>query len=142
MGNQAIKFYDRLESPGAKDLATVMQCCEASGQRVIFGIVGDVAKAHRQFKHKEAHRGVLACKSRSSSRNVWLNKRGTFGVAPAAYHWARLAGLMGRFIYRLMEQDFLLTLIYADDLHLAADNRCVGGTCVSRSAFRRRGHSG
>ena len=57
----------------------------ASGERVIFGLIADVAKAHRRVKIREEDWGVLACKTATSSDVVWLNKTGTFGVVSAAY---------------------------------------------------------
>ena len=46
--NNEIEIVDRLENPGPRELATIMNLSVASGERVIFGLNADVAKAHRR----------------------------------------------------------------------------------------------
>ena len=70
--NNEIKSWNKLDTPGPREIATVMRTCEAAEERVIFGITGDVSKAHRRFRHKEAHWGVLACKASGEDQVVWL----------------------------------------------------------------------
>ncbi len=94
--NNEINITDRLENP--RELAAIMNLSVAAGERVIFGLNADVAKAHRRVKVKEDDWGVLACKTSASSDTIWLNKTGTFGVASAAYWWARLVGLVGQVV--------------------------------------------
>ena len=45
-----------------------------------------------------------------------FNRVGTFGVACAAYHFARLAGLVGRGALRMAQQATLFQMLFADDL--------------------------
>ena len=89
-----------------------------SSEKVLFGLVGDVKKAHRRYLHHPDHWGVLACRSRTYSPGVWLNRTGTFGIASAAFWFARLIGLVGRLSLRVLLDAFVFALIYADDLHL------------------------
>ena len=84
----------------------------AAGERVIFGLNADVAKAHTRVKVKEDDWGVLACKTSASSDIIWLNKIGPFGVASAAYWWSRLMGLVGRFVFNVMLDDWFFALIF------------------------------
>ena len=118
--NNEIEIVDRLENPGPRELATIMNLSVASGERVIFGLNADVAKAHRRVKIREEDWGVLACKTASSSDVVWFNKTGTFGVASAAYWWSRLMGLVGRFAWKAMLNDWFFALIFVDDIHMAS----------------------
>ena len=116
--NNEIVMKDRLESPGAREVSALQKLGLVSEEKVFFGIVGDVSKAHRRFLHHPEHWGVLACKTRSDSSVVWLNRTGTFGIASAAYWFSRLIGLVGRLSFRVMLDAFIFALIYADDLHL------------------------
>ena len=108
--NNEINIMDRLENPGPRELATIMNVSVASGERVIFGLNADVAKAHRRVKVKEDDWGVMACKTSTSSDIIWLNKTGTFGVASAAYWWSRLMSLLGRFALNAMLDDWFSRL--------------------------------
>ena len=118
--NNQITICNRLENPGPREISTIMKVSEEAQERVIFGITGDIAKAHRRFVHSEQDWGVLACKTCTASPTVWLNRTGTFGVASASYWWSRLAGLLGRLVLRVTDRDWLFALLYVDDLHLAA----------------------
>ena len=141
--NNAIIMHDRLESPGAREVSAIQKLGAVSSEKVLFGLVGDVKKAHRRYLHHPEHWGVLACRSRSDSPTVWLNRTGTFGIASAAFWFARLIGLIGRLSLRV------LSLIYADDLHLLSGgpNRwlnlwmllalfCLQGTPFSEKKWR------
>ena len=92
----------------------------AAGERVIFGLNADVAKAHRRVRVKDDDWAVLACKTSASSDILWLNKTGTRGVASAAYWWARLMGLVGRFALNATLDDWFFALIFVDDIHMAS----------------------
>ena len=99
--NNEINITDRLENPGLRELAAIMNLSVAAGDG-IFGLNADVGKAHTRVKVKEDDCGVLACKTSASSDIIWLNKTGPFGVASAAYWWSRLMGLVGRFAFNVM----------------------------------------
>ncbi|CAE7367716.1 unnamed protein product [Symbiodinium natans] len=121
--NNDVIMRDRLESPGAREVASLQRLGATSEERVFFGIVGDVSKAHRRFLHHPEHWGVLGCKTRADSSVVWLNRTGTFGVASAAYWFSRLIGLVGRLAFRVLLDTFIFMLIYADDLHVVSGGR-------------------
>ena len=147
--NNDVVMRDRLESPGAREVSTLQKLGAISDEKVFFGIVGDVAKAHRRYLHHPEHWGVLACRTRSDSPVVWLNRTGTFGVASAAYWFSRLIGLVGRLAFRVMLEAFIFMLIYADDLRLVGAGRdrwlniwmmlalfCMQGTPFSNHKWR------
>ena len=113
--NNEIQIMDRLENPGPRELA--------AGERVVFSVNADRTKAHRRVKVRPADWGVQACKTSSSSKVVWLNKTGTFGVASAAYWWSRLMGLLGRHAINLLGNSWVFILIFVDDLHIASGGR-------------------
>ena len=54
--NHRIKCRDKLRSPGAREKKHL----EEAGE-VAFSVVGDIAKAHRRFKHAAKEHGYLAC---------------------------------------------------------------------------------
>ena len=121
--NNQIVMLDRLESPGAREVSAIQKLGVVSDEKVLFGLVGDVKKAHRRYLHHPEHWGVLACRTRGDSSVVWVNRTGTFGVASAAYWFARIIGLVGRLSLRVLLQSFVFMLIYADDLHVLSGGR-------------------
>ena len=70
------------------------------------------------MKVRRADWPKMGCRSTSSSRTIWLNRIGTFGISSAAFWWARLFGLVGRWVLRVMLTLWNLQLVYVDDLHL------------------------
>ncbi|CAE7725645.1 RE2 [Symbiodinium sp. CCMP2592] len=147
--NNEIVMLDRLESPGPREISSIQKLGMVAEEKVLFGLVGDVKKAHRRYLHHPEHWGVLACRTRSDSSVVWLNRTGTFGIASAAYWFARLIGLVGRLSLRVMLQAFVFMLIYADDLHLLSGGSdrwlnlwmslallCMQGTPFSEKKWR------
>ena len=120
--NNQILIEDRLENPGPREMACIMETSMASGERCIFSLNADIAKAHRRVLVRKEDWGVQACRTSSTSSVIWLNKVGTFGVASAAFWWSRLMALIGRLGMRISVSDWLFVLCFVDDLHLA-----VGG---------------
>ena len=116
--NNEIVMKDKLDSPGAREVSAIQKLGTISSEKVLFGLVGDVKKAHRRFPHRPEHWGVLACRTRTDSSTVWLNRTDTFGIASAAFSFARLIGLVGRLAFRVLLDTFVFLLIYADDVHL------------------------
>jgi hypothetical protein len=50
----------------------------------------------------------------------WVNLVGTYGVASAQFYWGRMAGLLIRLSYHIVEhslnpEDFFWAFIYVDD---------------------------
>ena len=121
--NNEIQILDRLENPGPRELATIMRVSSDAGERVMFSVNADIAKAHRRVKVRPADWGVQACRTSAHSKVVWLNKTGTFGVASAAYWWSRLMGLLGRHALNLLGCGWIFILVFVDDLHIASGGR-------------------
>ena len=87
-----------------------------------FGIMGDVSKAHRTIKVCERDWGFQACQLEPDK--IWVNKVGTYGMAPAAYWWGRfaVATLVRLLHYLAGSETGLEILLYVDDhITLACD---------------------
>jgi hypothetical protein len=114
--NVRIRMRDQTKSPAAGELKKALRCLPAAS----FSLTGDVKRAHRLTKIKKAEWGLQACKTGVKPGMLWLNKCGTFGIASAAYHWARLiAGLCRCIMYMVQRSDFF-QLLYADDFEWLA----------------------
>ena len=87
--NPEIRPRDQVEVPGVGEEKVVMQHLSARGVSA-FGLVADVAKAHRRFRVLERDWGMVACRLRSDT--VWLNEVGTFGIGSSNYWFSRLIG--------------------------------------------------
>eukprot|EP00435_Cladocopium_sp_Y103_P065264 s836_g27.t1 len=117
--NNHIGILDRLEFPGPEASATAMETTLDSGFRLMVAVAADIALAHRRFKHRAEDVGLLGCRVEPEGP-IWFNRVGTFGVACAAYRFARLASLVGRIVMRLRRQDHVFQLLFADDLKMMA----------------------
>ena len=115
--NNQIAIQDRLEFPGPEASATLMDVTLEAGHRLMIAVAADIALAHRRCKHREEDVGLLGCRVEEEGP-IWFNRVGTFGVACAAYHFARLASLMGRLVMRLWGQAHVFQLLFADDLKM------------------------
>ena len=115
--NNKIRVLDRLEVPGPNE-AVEMTALGRESKEAVFAISADIAQAHRRVRVRRADWPKLGCRASSSSRTIWINRVGTFGIASAAYWWARLFGLVGRWVLRLMLTSFNLQMVYVDDLRL------------------------
>ena len=62
---------------------------------------------------------LLACRAETSSKVVWVNKVGAFGISSAPLWWTRLFSLVGRLVMRVLGQENLFQIVYVDDLHAA-----------------------
>ena len=115
--NNNIVIGDRLEVPGPAEIVeTVSQARRDRG--VPFSISADISKAHRRAKVRRCDWPLLGCRSTSTSKVVWLNCVGTFGVSSAAILWARLFGCVGRWVLRVMGRLWNIQIVYVDDLHI------------------------
>ena len=94
-------------------------------RQVAFSVVGDIAKAHRRFKHWVEEHGYPNCQIDSreevegdpESQIVYVNKVGTFGVSCASYWWTRISAAGIRATHHLLGPEFMLDLLlYADNL--------------------------
>lgn len=125
MVNHAIKYRDQLQLPGPPEVAAVVRESLESGEAA-FCVSADIKSAHRLVRVREADWGYLGCKSDSASDVVWLNKCGTFGISSAPYWWAKLFGLIGRFVGYIMGCRWFIQLSFVDELH---------GSFVGRNKF-------
>ena len=109
--NPRIRARDQHRYPGAGELRRVGQLSEGRG--LVFGLVGDVSRAHRLPRVMRREWGLQACQLRPGK--VWLNEVGTFGVGSAGYHWARESAGVSRAVLSLMFRNWLFQLLYSDD---------------------------
>ena len=84
--NNKIVVPGRLEVPGPAEIKEAVALAQES-REAVFGISADISQAHRRVRVRKCDWGRLGCKSSSSSRVLWLNTVGTFGVSSAAYWW-------------------------------------------------------
>eukprot|EP00435_Cladocopium_sp_Y103_P038160 s256_g10.t1 len=116
MVNHEIMYQDKIDCPGPPEIASVVR--EATSTREApFCISADIKAAHRLVKVRKADWGYMCCRADSSTDTVWVNHTGTFGVSSAPYWWAKLAGLLGRFVGYMFHQRWMMQMIYVDDLH-------------------------
>ena len=96
--NRRIKCRDKLRSPGAREKKHLLREHEEEGETA-FSVVGDIAKAHRRYKHAAKEHGYLACQVDAkeevpgdpASQTVYVNQVGTFRLSCASYWWTRIA---------------------------------------------------
>ena len=116
MVNHDIVYQDKIDCPGPPEIASIVR--EATATREApFCVSADIKAAHRLVKVRKVDWGYTCCRADSSSDTVWVNHTGTFGVSSAPYWWAKLAGLLGRFVGFLFHQRWMMQMIYVDDLH-------------------------
>ncbi|CAJ1363105.1 unnamed protein product, partial [Effrenium voratum] len=121
--NNGITNRNRLQSPGPGDMAAVLSWVASSDDPLCFGVAGDFSKAHRRFLHAERDWGLLACRCPTQPETVWLNRVGTFGIASAAFWWGRIAGIVGRCTLKILQQNLLFLLLFADDFLLVVSGK-------------------
>ena len=120
--NNKIVVPDRLEVPGPAEIKEAVALAQES-REAVFGISAGISQAHRRVRIRKCDWGRLGCKSSSSSRVLWLNTVGTFGVSSAAYWWTRLFACIGRWVLRIIAFLWNMQLVYVDDLHIVAAGR-------------------
>ncbi len=94
--------------------AVVRECSES--REAPFAVAADIKSAHRLVTVRSQDWGYMCCRSDSLSDVVWCNKVGTFGVSSAPYWWARLFGLIGRFLSYILGTELFYHMVYVDDL--------------------------
>ncbi|CAE7264418.1 Abcg1 [Symbiodinium natans] len=131
--NHRIRVRDRIRNPLVDDAEAVMrqvkeECSARPGIR--FGMVYDVAHAHRLMPVRRQDWGYQAF-SLDDSDEVFLHKRGAFGIASAAYWWQRLAATLIRCFHLLAGLIWAVYhLLYADDGWLVAQGSDFGFRCL------------
>ncbi|CAE8658280.1 unnamed protein product, partial [Polarella glacialis] len=132
--NPRIRARDQHKCPGTGELKTVMRSSKKACKSV-FGLTGDVKRAHRLPRVWQAEWGLQACKL--SGDTVWLNEVGTFGMGPAAYHWARESSGMGRACLYLTQNRWFYQLLYADDFNWVSSGAFAGDDIMLAIFFLR-----
>ena len=80
-----------------------------------FMMAFDIKSAHRLVPVHKRDWGLQACRL-EEEETIYLNTRGTFGVASAAFWWGRLAGLIFRVFHKVIPVNALIyLLLFADD---------------------------
>ena len=77
-----------LQYPGPQDTAGVIREVHDS-KEAVFTISADISAAHRRVKIRREDWRLLACRSDASSKVIWVNKVGTFGISSAPLWWTR-----------------------------------------------------
>ena len=114
--NNNIVINDQLQYPGPQDTAGVIREVHDS-KEAVFTFWADISAAHRRVKIRREDWRLLACRSDASSKVIWVNKVGTFGISSAPLWWTRLFSLVGRLVMRVLGQENLFQIVYVDDLH-------------------------
>ena len=121
--NHRIRCRDKIRAPEAREKKQLLrEMMEA--RQVAFSVVGDIAKAHRRFKHWVEEHGYLGCQidSREEIEGDGVpdglhQQVVTFGVSCASYWWTRISAAGIRATHHLLGPEFMLDLLfYADDL--------------------------
>ena len=112
------EINDQLPYPGPQDTAGVIRQVHES-REAVFTISADISAAHRRVKIRREDWRLLACRSDTSSKVIWVNRVGTFGISSAPLWWSRLFSLVGRLVMRVLGQERLFQTVYVDDLHAA-----------------------
>ena len=90
-----------------------------AAQEELCALVLDVSKAHRRVRIRPAGRGLLCFRHRDRLyQSVTLN----FGARASGYYWNRVAGLLVRFLHRLLFSAHS-AFIYVDDILALLDRR-------------------
>ncbi|OLP77770.1 hypothetical protein AK812_SmicGene42135 [Symbiodinium microadriaticum] len=84
--NHRIRCRDKLRSPGAREKKHLLTEHEEEGETA-FSVVGDIAKAHRRYKHSAKEHGYLPCEVDTkeevpgdpASQTVYVNLLGPLG---------------------------------------------------------------
>ena len=136
--NHRIKCRDKIRAPGAREKKQLLREM-LEEDTVAFSVVGDIAKAHRRYKHQASEHGFMGCQLSTEetvpgdpeSQLVYVNLVGTFGLSCASYWWTRIAACGVRLTYHLLGPRFKVDmLLYADDLE------SLGRTAEGRQGIR------
>ena len=108
---------NRAPNPTLQDVRRCLPLDAA--QEELCALVLDVSKAHRRVRIRPADCGLLCFRHRDRLyQSVTLN----FGARASGYYWNRVAGLLVRFLHRLLFSAHS-AFIYVDDI-LALLDRC------------------
>jgi hypothetical protein len=112
--NKYIRVRDKIPFPLAPDVARVIRH-QAASNMPFYALTADVKEAHRAIAVDPRDWPLQACQVQPGG-DVYCNKRGTYGVASAAYWWGRLGAALHRAIlYTWSNQVHGWALLFADD---------------------------
>ena len=118
--NNRIRVRDQARSPMIEDLEAMLREIEDSGTgESHFVIAYDISKAHRLVPVREADWGLQAFQlsgKPGDEDEVIMYCCGTFGIASAAYWWARVSAAMVRLLHYCLGLFWAIWhLLYSDD---------------------------
>ena len=98
--NRFIKVRDGGLFPTTAD---VKACLRSQAESSIphFGLTADVKEAHRLVAVREFDWAYQACRVREGGE-LFINTRGTYGIASAAYWWGRLGAALHRLALQVL----------------------------------------
>jgi hypothetical protein len=112
--NKYIRVRDKIPFPLAPDVSRVIRH-QAASNMPFYALTADVKEAHRAIAVDPRDWPLQACQVEPGG-DVYCNKRGTYGVASAAYWWGRLGAALHRAIlYTWSNQVYGWALLFADD---------------------------
>lgn len=113
--NTHVEQPNKMTFPQFDDLECALRAFKGHEPTARFLMAFDIKSAHRLIPIHRRDWGLQACRLEDDAR-VFLNTRGTFGVASAAFWWGRLAGLAFRIFHRVIPTGALIyLLLFADD---------------------------
>lgn len=125
--NHRIKVLDGELCPSGLDVQAAISE-DAMLVQPLLGLVIDVEKAHQQIPTDPRDWGHVGFSTDpmpqdpalKESWRVYLKTVGTYGIASASFHWARLGSLVQRLAFYICRLSYLFR--YADDFLLLASN--------------------
>ena len=113
--NTRLSQPNRMAFPQFDDLECAMRALKEHDSGARFLMAFDIKSAHRLIPVHRRDWGLQACRLEEGEK-IYLNTRGTFGVASAAFWWGRLAGLIFRTFHKVIPVEAILyLLLVADD---------------------------
>lgn len=113
--NTRLSQPNRMAFPQFDDLECAMRALKEHDSGARFLMAFDIKSAHRLIPVHRRDWGLQACRLEEEEK-IYLNTRGTFGVASAAFWWGRLAGLIFRTFHKVIPVEAILyLLLFADD---------------------------
>lgn len=113
--NTEVVQPNKMAFPQYDDVEAVMKSFrkQTEGPRMLMAF--DIKAAHRLVPIHPMDWGLQACRL-EEEESVYVNTRGTFGVASAAFWWGRVAGTVFRTFHRLIPPSSIFyLLLFADD---------------------------
>ena len=113
--NTHVEQPNKMAFPQYDDLECALRAFKEHDVTARFTMAFDIKSAHRLVPVHKRDWGLQACRL-EEEETIYLNTRGTFGVASAAFWWGRLAGLIFRVFHKVIPVNALIyLLLFADD---------------------------